>query len=149
MAWWTLQHLVVTALVAGAVQIVCRAGRIGPVGRHALWVLVLLKLLTPPLVVLPWIPVQWAAGFGGPVSAPVHHEPVIRAVSASPAPASTGPRVLDEATGARSSRADVVPPTTIVRDNAIESAPTVSMTATISSWIPLLGWMWLAGALAF
>src|SRR3954467_7272950 len=27
---------------------------VGPVGRHALWLIVLVKLLTPPLVVWPW-----------------------------------------------------------------------------------------------
>jgi len=54
MAWWLLQSVVIAALLTALVQIACRWGRIGPVGRHALWVVVLVKLLTPPLVVWPW-----------------------------------------------------------------------------------------------
>ena len=54
MAWWIFQNLVVTSVLAGVVALICRFGRIGPVGRHALWVLVLVKFVTPPLVVWPW-----------------------------------------------------------------------------------------------
>src|SRR3954471_13103532 len=52
--WWTAQNLVVAALLAGGVWLVCRTVRVGPVVRHALWLLVLAKLLTPPLVAWPW-----------------------------------------------------------------------------------------------
>ena len=54
MAWWIFQNLVTTAALAATVAIVCRFARIGPVARHALWVLVLVKFITPPLVVWPW-----------------------------------------------------------------------------------------------
>jgi beta-lactamase regulating signal transducer with metallopeptidase domain len=54
MAWWIFQNVVVTAALAGIVLLLCRFGRIGPVARHALWVLVLVKFVTPPLVVWPW-----------------------------------------------------------------------------------------------
>ncbi|HUR19243.1 MAG TPA: M56 family metallopeptidase [Vicinamibacterales bacterium] len=54
MAWWIFQNLVTTTVLAAAVALACRAGRIGPVARHALWVLVLVKFITPPLVVWPW-----------------------------------------------------------------------------------------------
>jgi hypothetical protein len=54
MAWWIFQNLVITTVLAAAVALVCRAGRIGPVARHALWVLVLVKFITPPVVVWPW-----------------------------------------------------------------------------------------------
>jgi beta-lactamase regulating signal transducer with metallopeptidase domain len=53
MLWWIGQHLVIAGLLAGVVATMCRVGRLGPAGRHALWVIVLLKLLTPPLLVLP------------------------------------------------------------------------------------------------
>src|SRR5512134_1778876 len=49
MAWWIFQNVVVTAVLALLVALACRTGRIGPVGRHALWVLVLVKFVTPPL----------------------------------------------------------------------------------------------------
>ncbi|MDB5302065.1 MAG: blaR1 2 [Phycisphaerales bacterium] len=54
MVWWTFQSLVVAALLAGLVQLLCRTCPIGPVARHALWLVVLLKLLTPPVVAWPW-----------------------------------------------------------------------------------------------
>jgi beta-lactamase regulating signal transducer with metallopeptidase domain len=54
MAWWVFQNLVLTAALAAIVLLLCRAGRLGPVVRHALWVLVLVKFVTPPIVVWPW-----------------------------------------------------------------------------------------------
>ena len=54
MAWWIFQSLVTTAALAALVAVVCRFARIGPVARHALWVLVLVKFVMPPLVVWPW-----------------------------------------------------------------------------------------------
>jgi len=54
MAWWLFQNVVITAALALAVAAACRSGRIGPVGRHALWLVVLVKFVTPPLVVWPW-----------------------------------------------------------------------------------------------
>ena len=54
MAWWIFQSLVTTAALAALVAVVCRFGRIGPVARHALWVLVLVKFVMPPVVVWPW-----------------------------------------------------------------------------------------------
>ncbi len=54
MAWWILQNVVITAALAALVATICRVFPIGPVARHALWVLVLVKFVTPPLVVWPW-----------------------------------------------------------------------------------------------
>jgi len=54
MAWWLFQNVVITAGLALVVAAVCRTTRIGPVGRHALWLIVLVKFVTPPLVVWPW-----------------------------------------------------------------------------------------------
>lgn len=54
MAWWIAQHVVTTALLAGLVAVVCRVTRIGPVARHALWLLVLIKFVMPPVVAWPW-----------------------------------------------------------------------------------------------
>ncbi len=50
MAWWFFQNAVVTAILACGVLVMCRFVRIGPVARHALWVLVLVKFVTPPIV---------------------------------------------------------------------------------------------------
>src|SRR5258706_10840564 len=54
MLWWTVQNLVITAMLACFAWVMCRCWRIGPVARHALWLVVLLKLLTPPTLVWPW-----------------------------------------------------------------------------------------------
>src|SRR5947207_824368 len=52
---WLIQNTVLTAILALAVALLCRWKRIGPALRHALWVLVLLRLLVPPgLVNWPW-----------------------------------------------------------------------------------------------
>jgi hypothetical protein len=54
MAWWIFQNVVITSAFVAVIAMVCRTGRIGPVARHALWVLVLVKFVTPPVVVWPW-----------------------------------------------------------------------------------------------
>jgi hypothetical protein len=53
MAWWFFQNAVVTAVLAAGVLVMCRFVRLGPVARHALWVLVLVKFVTPPIVAWP------------------------------------------------------------------------------------------------
>jgi hypothetical protein len=56
MLWWIMQNVI---LVAVAVSLICRWKRLSPAVRHALWLVVLIKLLTPPLFVWPWgIPVS-------------------------------------------------------------------------------------------
>ena len=54
MVWWIFQSLVTTAALAALVAVVCRFAPIGPVARHALWVLVLVKFVMPPVIVWPW-----------------------------------------------------------------------------------------------
>jgi beta-lactamase regulating signal transducer with metallopeptidase domain len=49
MLWWMVQTAVVSALLAAVVAVVCRIPRVSPAIKHALWLLVLLKLLTPPV----------------------------------------------------------------------------------------------------
>src|SRR5437870_4268620 len=85
MWWWTVQNLLIAAAVAGLVRVACRAGRIGPVGRHALWLVVLVKLLTPPMVVWPWA-VRAPLG----TTAPPAPAPEMRHVAAASAPPTTG-----------------------------------------------------------
>jgi beta-lactamase regulating signal transducer with metallopeptidase domain len=53
-AWWLFQNVVITAALAAVVIAACRLTRIGPVARHALWLVVLVKFVTPPLVAWPW-----------------------------------------------------------------------------------------------
>jgi len=50
---WLVENSLVALLLAGALVLLCRLGRLGPAMRHALWLVVLLKLMMPPLVRLP------------------------------------------------------------------------------------------------
>ncbi len=50
MVWWLVQTTSVAAVLALIVAAFCRIFRPGPAVRHALWLLVLLKLVTPPLI---------------------------------------------------------------------------------------------------
>jgi len=85
MSWWLLQSLLVAVVLTALVQIACRWGRIGPVGRHALWVVVLVKLLTPPLVVWPWaVPHLGIFGTQSPESSKSPGSPEIRASLSGP-----------------------------------------------------------------
>jgi beta-lactamase regulating signal transducer with metallopeptidase domain len=54
MLWWLAETALVTVLLTGLVIFMCRLGRFGPAVRHALWLVVLIKLLTPPVLHWPW-----------------------------------------------------------------------------------------------
>lgn len=54
MLWWLAETTVVAAALAGAVALLCRRLRPRPALRHALWLVVLVKLLVPPPVAWPW-----------------------------------------------------------------------------------------------
>ena len=74
MAWWVFQNVVATAVLALIVAVICRSFRISPGIRHALWMLVLIKFITPPVVAWPW-PVPDPLGLGGRVSTVVKTNP--------------------------------------------------------------------------
>jgi beta-lactamase regulating signal transducer with metallopeptidase domain len=54
MLWWLAQNTVMAGVLAGLVVLACRVCRFRPAVRHALWLLVLLKLIAPPLLPWPW-----------------------------------------------------------------------------------------------
>ena len=54
MLWWLEQNMVSVAILACAVALLCRLCRFRPAVQHALWLVVLIKLLMPPLVAWPW-----------------------------------------------------------------------------------------------
>ena len=127
MAWWIFQNLVITTALAAAVALACRFGRIGPVARHALWVLVLVKFVTPPLVVWPWAapdPLGIAA-----LDAPVAES---QAVSLEP------PSLPLEDDAAVITRTQVHPLAAASRDDAVDHA-------AASVWPWLLG-VWAMGS---
>ena len=59
---WLLQNAVVASLLAGIVAIVCRLLRPRPAVCHVLWLLVLVKLLMPPVPLwnVSWLQVRAA-----------------------------------------------------------------------------------------
>jgi beta-lactamase regulating signal transducer with metallopeptidase domain len=54
MLWWLAHNTILAALLACAVALVCRLGRLRPATRHALWLIVFLRLVLPPTVQWPW-----------------------------------------------------------------------------------------------
>ena len=51
---WLILHTVVTTALAGVVLAANRTFRLGPAARHLLWLAVLVKFLTPPVLYWPW-----------------------------------------------------------------------------------------------
>jgi bla regulator protein BlaR1 len=56
--WWFAETTVVAAGLALVAALASRMRSIGPSTRHVLWLLVLIKLMTPPLISWPW-PAPW------------------------------------------------------------------------------------------
>jgi len=84
--WWFAQNAVCVAVLLPIVWIVARLLRARPAEQHLLWLLLLVKLVTPPVVVWPWS-WEWGTKGGGErgtiAVAPVNfdrnelHEPVV------------------------------------------------------------------------
>ncbi|HKI20370.1 MAG TPA: M56 family metallopeptidase, partial [Isosphaeraceae bacterium] len=56
--WWFAETTLVAAALAVVAALAGRLRSIGPTARHALWLVVLVKLMTPPLISWPW-PAPW------------------------------------------------------------------------------------------
>jgi beta-lactamase regulating signal transducer with metallopeptidase domain len=54
MPWWLTQHLLTVVVVSVLIHVVASMFRAGPVVRHALWTIVLVKLIIPPVFAWPW-----------------------------------------------------------------------------------------------
>ena len=54
MLWLLTQHVLLVAVLVAIVMVVCRFARLRGATQHVLWLIVLIKLLTPPLVTWPW-----------------------------------------------------------------------------------------------
>ena len=54
MLWWTIQNSLVIAALALAIVAMSRAARLRPSIEHALWLVLFIKFLTPPVVEWPW-----------------------------------------------------------------------------------------------
>src|SRR5262245_3671974 len=58
MLWWLAHNTVTASILALAVLVLCRVWSFRPSIRHALWLVVLLKLIAPPFVAWPWNPLE-------------------------------------------------------------------------------------------
>jgi len=47
--WWIVENTLIAAALAVVVMLVCRSRRVPPVIRHGLWLVVFVKLITPPV----------------------------------------------------------------------------------------------------
>ena len=54
MLWWFAETTLVAVVLACVAALCGRLPRIGPTARHVLWLVVLIKLVTPPVVQSPW-----------------------------------------------------------------------------------------------
>lgn len=127
MAWWIFQHVVTTAILALMVALICRVTRIGPVARHALWVLVLIKFVTPPLVAWPW-------ALPDPLGLSI-------AKTASPlALVAPAPSIADLGGSAETA------PFVTLGDEATTSTPAMADLSSESVWPWMLG-LWIAGSI--
>jgi YD repeat-containing protein len=90
---WMLDNAAVAAVLAVFAAALSRFAR-APAVRHAAWLLVPLKLVTPPLVSLPLpvLPASWAARLE---AAPVGVEPLLVAGPAGPVTAAHGPSLTN------------------------------------------------------
>lgn len=100
---WIAETTLVASVLALVASLVGRSERLGPSTRHALWLVVLLKLLTPPLVA--WPRPAWLQPAPAPASVPVAAGPVAGRV-AVPTPADVAvaaapePEAIDGGLGA-------------------------------------------------
>jgi beta-lactamase regulating signal transducer with metallopeptidase domain len=82
---WLLPHTLTTLLLAALALLAGRCLRLGPAGRHALWLVVLLKLLAPPIFYWPWH-VPLAGSFTQPPAAEAQGELAVSSESPSGQP---------------------------------------------------------------
>ena len=54
MLWWFVETTLVAGLLAGAAALLGRLRTISPTARHLLWLVVLIKLIMPPVIRSPW-----------------------------------------------------------------------------------------------
>src|SRR5262245_1629111 len=56
---WILENTLIAAVFALVVALLCRVPRVPPVIRHALWLVVLIRLIVPPVFSVPLLPADW------------------------------------------------------------------------------------------
>jgi beta-lactamase regulating signal transducer with metallopeptidase domain len=121
---WFAETTVVAIVLAAAVTILGRWLRLGPVPRHTLWLVVLLRLITPPVLAWPQLPLPLAS------LAPMPPRPVLDPTS-------------EECPLAPAVQADRWARVEVVRSRIESSSPDVEGLARAA----LLAWPWITLAL--
>jgi beta-lactamase regulating signal transducer with metallopeptidase domain len=138
-----LANAVCAALLAIAALVAARRSR-RPALVHSLWLLALLKLVTPPLfpVALPWLPAEGAAVPPPAATLPAQADagPTLVVLNRADAPFAPAPAVpaRDAAAAAGVSSTEGVP--------AADLAVPAAVPAETPAWPWLLGGVWLTGA---
>jgi beta-lactamase regulating signal transducer with metallopeptidase domain len=104
MVAWLVLHTLTALFLAVLALLLGRTLRLGPAARHILWLVVLLKLLTPPLVRWPWsVPLPEAAPAAAPPAAATWDDPatdpvpiLVRAPEVGRAPDPDAPLIVEE-----------------------------------------------------
>jgi beta-lactamase regulating signal transducer with metallopeptidase domain len=143
LGWFAETTLVATALAAVA-ALAGRVRPIGPTARHILWLAVLVKMMTPPLVAWPWA-VAWHDLQWPPL--PTREEPVGR----SPA-VETGDDAMPPMTPRPIAAIEDVPADLPIPDHPIPRHPTRGSTVH-GAWMGfertlITGWLLTTGLLA-
>jgi beta-lactamase regulating signal transducer with metallopeptidase domain len=76
MLWWLAQNALMAGLLAGLVTLVCWLGQFRPAVRHGLWLIVMLRFVTPPGIVWPWALPGMAAPVASANTVPPKEQPL-------------------------------------------------------------------------
>src|SRR4051812_5580908 len=71
MLWWFAETTLIAGLLAGVAASLGRVRSIGPTARHLLWLVVLVKLMVPPVIPSPWplpVSMDWPFAWRLPLS---------------------------------------------------------------------------------
>jgi beta-lactamase regulating signal transducer with metallopeptidase domain len=131
---WSVETTLVASVLALVALLSARIGRLGPAVRHAIWLVVLVKLMTPPLIHWPWSrpwpqsslssSAQQETGSERPATFRPHEEPTI--------PLDTNHRYIVESHATEViSYTTPLPDTTLSVSKAITTAPSVPPTTAL------------------
>ena len=158
---WFAWNTLAAAVLAAVVLVLCRLFRFRPAVQHALWLLVLAKLMTPAWIAWPWTPREAWQYVRPAVAEPAASPAVVGTSQRSPtglvrdaaAAPTAGPSTAMEVAPPRA-RAPATPTPTVDRSvipprlpAAIE-AESPWIEALRAGWAPGLLGLWAAGALA-
>src|ERR1700722_17310414 len=71
MLGWSAQTTLIAMVLAAVAILASRSRRLGPAARHVLWLVVMIKLVAPPVVNWPWSPPElWSSPKSSPAPSP-------------------------------------------------------------------------------